>query len=593
MLNNSVAKAMDKNFLSSLLALETSSILSLFVFFSLIHPRFYYSKKIIIVCFFITLFWFILTIITLKNIKEKNISVIKYLISGFLYLLVIFYLVRTAWFRSFLTLAPEYVFFTGHSHVDSFYFAGLCEAIKNYGYPAVLSLGLSYHKYHYLSIALFAGISKILNIPCLMTYNYLYPVIFFPLFIYLFFQTVGVIRRYLNISGAIYVFDVVFSLFIIIGFLPFQYLYSIGIWWHDIFLSESFCVSIVLLLLYVVIIDKFKNNKNFENILYFLITPLFLFIISATKVSAGIILFIVIAWILIRRKGINTSIMFPLVLNILILFSSFVLFNRTEQNIDESTIFWFHYIKTYVPMEYRASHFIFILLPSILFFLLSKGKQPYNCFYKTKDGILSEAAIISTICSILPGILFEIEGGSAVYFFVQAMFISLLFLLSSKKINNLFEVIKREWKILLAISIIIIYGESFFNYSYYHGSSLIRVTPRYMIEQYQINKEGNKTLRDDSFYKTLNKINRITEGKKNNYCLYVLNDCKINKLYKGNYYWLGTGGLLAVTAYLGIPAITIPEKDQPATIESIKEKAKEMHIENIIVLEKDKYKIIY
>ena len=101
-----------------------------------------------------------------------------------------------------------------------------------------------------------------------------------------------------------------------------------------------------------------------------------------------------------------------------------------------------------------------------------------------------------------------------------------------------------------------------------------------MIEQNQRRKEGNKQVVKNRFYKTLNKINRITSGKKKQYCLLVSKNCEIFKLYKGDNYFLGPNGLIAITAYLGMPVITSP-KD-----------AKEMNIDSIIVLEKNTYKII-
>ena len=102
-----------------------------------------------------------------------------------------------------------------------------------------------------------------------------------------------------------------------------------------------------------------------------------------------------------------------------------------------------------------------------------------------------------------------------------------------------------------------------------------------MFEQWQNGKEGNKQVVKNRFYKSLNKINRITKGKKKQYCLLVSDNCDIFKLYKNdNYYFVGSHGLLAISAYLGLPVInTIDE-------------AREMHINNVIIMEKGSYKVI-
>lgn len=578
-LKQTAVNSMDRNILSSLLALETSFILSIIIFFSLINPRFYYSKRVIFVCFFVTSFWFALTIFSIIKDKGKQ-NIISYFVSSLVYLLVIFFMIRTVWFYSYLTLAPEYAFFNGFGNSDTFYLSTLCESIKNFGYPALLSQGLDYYKYHYFSIILLAIISKIVKIPCLITYNFLYPIVFLPLFTYLFFQAVGIIRDYLNKSYNIFISDVVFSIFVIIGFLPSRYLNTIGIWWFHIFLSESCCVSFVLLLLFIWVIDKFKNIKYGKQLIIYLITPIFLFAITATKISVGLILFILLAWIYIRTKGLKLSAIITLVSGFVFLLFSLSLFMRDSQNITERSISWFHFINTYISPEYIVSHIFFILFPSMLLFFLAKGSQAYGSFCKTKNAIISEAALITSFCSILPGIFFAMEGGGAHYFFLPAIFISLLLLLCSAEMPVLFLSICKEKKFLLILLFLVVYGESFINESYKYGSIYRSVAPQHLIEQNQARKQGNMQVVDNRFYKTLNKINRITQGKKGQYCLFVSKNCEINKLYKSNDSFLGPISPLAITAYLGMPIITDFNE------------AKEMHIDNIIVLENNTYKII-
>ena len=571
---------MNKNILSSLLAFETSLILSLIVFFSLINPRFYYSKRVIFVCCFITLFWFVLTLFSTISSK-KNKKITAYLISALVFLLIIFYMIRTVWFHSYLSLTPEYAFFNKVGNSDTFYLSGLCEAIKNYGYPALLSQGLVYHKYHYFSIVLLAIISKIVGVPCLVVYNFLYPVVFLPMFAYLFFQAVGVVREYLSKNQVITISDIVFSIFVIVGFLPLRHLYAIHINWYTIFLSESYCVSLVLILMYVFVIGWFNNKKNGKKFIIYMITPFFLFLITATKISVGVIFFILLAWIFIRTQGFKLSSVLSVGAGFVLLLFSLSLFVRESQNINEKTFTWFHYITSYVSPEYWISHLFFILFPSLVLLVLSKGTQSFGEFVKTKNAILAEAALITTFCSILPGIFFEIEGGSASYFFLPALFVSLFILLCSSKVQLQFANFAKESKIILFMLLLVIYGESFINESYNYGSICISNTPPHMIEQWQAGKQGNELVVENRFFKTLNKINRMTTGKKKQYCLLVTDSCEIFKLYKNdNYYFVGSHGLLAITAYLGLPVIN--------TIEE----AKEMHIDNILVLEKDIYKII-
>ncbi len=581
---------MNNNILSSLLALETSSILSLIVFFSLINPRFYYSKRVIFACFVVTLFWFAVTVFSIIKAQKKK-GITSYFVSSLIYLLVIFYMIRTVWFHTYLTLAPEYSFFNGLGNSDTFYLAGLGEAIKNYGYPALLSKGLALHKYHCLSNAFLAGISRACKVPCLITYNLLYPVVFLPLFTFLFFQAIGVVREYLNKSKSIVISDVVLSLFVIAGFLPLRYSNAISIVWFDIFLSESYCVSLILLLMYILIINKVKTLKNTKFIIVYLLTPLFIIAITGAKISSGIIFFIAFSWYFIREEGIKISTLLVLFLEFCVVLFSLYLFTRNEEKKTDQMFFWFHFIKTCVASEYIISHVFFVFFPALSLFILTKGKQPFCDFIKTKNSIMTEIAIITTFCSMLPGVFFEIAGGSALYFVFPAMFISLFFLLCSSVVSVSFSNCRKELKIIICMLYIVVYGESFINESFKYGSGQMSISPNYIIEQCKIRKQGNLDVKKDPFYKILTEINKITEGKKEKYCLFVQKNCNILNLYPGKSY-IETNNLLAITAYLGIPVLNIPENNQPITIKLIKEKANEININNVIILGRNKYKIV-
>jgi len=572
-------RTMDKNILSALLALETSSILSIIIFFSLIRPSFYYSKRVIFTCFFITLLWFVVSVYSIIKRKKEKKGIKNYIVSSVIYFVVIFYMIRTVWFSSYLTLAPEYAFFNGLSHPDTLYLSTLCEAIKNFGYPALLSEGLEYHKYHYLSIVFLAVISKIVKIPCLITYNFLYPAVFFPLFIYLFFQAVGVVREYMKKNNYISVTDVLFSLFVIIGYLPFRYLNLLFLGYSSAFLSESFCVSLILVLMYIVVIGLLKNKTNGKRTVNYLITLLFVFIITASKISVGIIFSIYLGWFFIREEGISLSSILLLAFGFIFLIFSLSLFNRNNQNINEQSFVLFHFIKTYLPKKNIISHLFFLVFPSFLLFLTAKGTAPYRSFYKTKESILAEASLVTVFFSVLPGALFKIEGGSAAYFFLPALFISLFLLLCFSRLQILFSKLIKEEKILIILLVLVLYGESLV-YEPYYGSTLLKATPREMIERYKQGRRDNRQVINSGFYKALTKINKMTEGKKKQYCLFVSDNCDIFKRYKGKYYFMKDKGLLAMSSYLGMPVI------------SDSEKAKEMHIENIIFLEKNTYRIV-
>ena len=524
---------MNKNILSTLIAFEASVILCFFVCIALFNSSFYYAHKVIFVCIVVSLFWLIFAVLSVKSSGLK--LNILYFISLTIFLLAILFIIKTVWFSSYLTLSPEYSFFTGKGHKDTYYHSTLCEAIKNYGYPAVLWRDLSLHQYHCFSHILLAIISKLFRLPCLIAYNYLFPVIFCPLLLFLLIQAIGIIKKWMGNNNSISLLDLFLSLFIVIGFLPIRYSNAISIWWKHTFISESYCVSLILILLYILVIDKIKEEKT---IFSSLVTLLFLFLITAAKISSGVIFFIAIAWFFIRTRKIKISTLLIAVLFMGGVIVSLIMFMRDgERGFFKEGISLFHFLKTKVASKYYLTHVFFVFFPALVLFMLSKRFMPYKEYSKTKISIFAEIALLTTFLGYLPGLFINIVTGSAAYFFLPSMFISLLFLVSSGEIQHRFVQSNKEIKLIVLLLLFVVYGESF-----------IRVnSPKYIMKQLIMGKQGSERVVDTPFYKTLNEINILTEGKKKDYCLNVSTDCRIFELYEG---WKGYA---ALSGYLGIP----------------------------------------
>ena len=563
----------DKNIVASLLAFEVSFCLMFFIFISLFKEPQYYSTKVIIISFAIVLFWLILMLFSMKG--KFHLCYFGILL---LFLFVSLYIIRVVWFSSYLGLFPELSFFKGLNRPDTFYHSTLCEAIKNFGHPSLLQGGIALHKYHCLSHFIMAFVSKVFKLPCLISYNYIYPMLFLPLFVYLFFQASGALSERLVNKRFFSVVDLVFSIFIFIGFLPIKYSNTVGIWWNDIFLSESYCVSLVFLLIYFILIDKIEKTKYGNSLSCFLITSIFLFIITASKVSTGVIFFILLLWIYIRVKGVRiSSLLFASFIGVLLLFCLSLVLRENENIFKKMEINWFHFIKTYIDYEYQISHIFFILFPSLLLFFLTKKTTPYKEYCRNKISILAEASIICSCCGLLPSVLLSIYGGSAAYFFLPAIFISLFFLFCSHEVQKRFVSLGMGVKILVSLLVLITYGESCIKY----------ISPYDIMAKTCKDKQETSRVVDEPFYNTLSAINRLTEGKKKNYCLFLSSDCEIFNLFGQGYM-----GLSAITAYLGMPLIEVLDENQLISDEILIQRAKEKHFSNVILLKSDKYRII-
>jgi hypothetical protein len=167
--------------------------------------------------------------------------------------------------------------------------------ISTLGYSSNGLDGAPYLHYHWGSHALFAGLSRWLNLSTISFYNIAYPVIFIPLFIKALFWA----TQRLNIAKQRYNF------YYTLGFGVLAFLYSIKAWGLSDtpalpLSSESFGLSIILSLLFIssaiVFISSAPHNK-YGFILYTIIIVLMLFFL---KISTGFVVFIGIAYLLFR-----------------------------------------------------------------------------------------------------------------------------------------------------------------------------------------------------------------------------------------------------------------------------------------------------
>lgn len=404
------------------------------------------EKKVIIsVCSLVT-FCFISTAL-FKVIKEK-VSIKNLFLIIILSIIASLYFIKVLWFSGYLCLNPYNVLFEGNFHADTLSHSALSESIISNGYPSLLFNTKNMFNYHFGSHYIMAFISKILRIHAFSAYNWIYPVIFLPLFFLTLFSAIESFMKK-GISILEFVFVIFFCF---IGFMPNSFMNSIGVWNSSFFVSESFCIGLMCLFLYCRLINK-NNYISFRNII---LTFVFIFICSSMKISIGILMYVFSCWFTFRTKKIKKSIPVILLLTISLGLAC-ICFNERVGSASKHSLSFLHFYKAYVTKDSIFFHFLIIYWMLVLGLYNRLKNKSMIVELKESTAILEESIIITTIVSILPGCFFYIEGGSAFYFFSVLYPISIIYFISNGNLEYLLSKISSK-KIIMSIVLAVFIG---------------------------------------------------------------------------------------------------------------------------------------
>jgi hypothetical protein len=245
-----------------------------------------------------------------------------------------------------------------------------------------------------------------------------------------------------------------FLAFFLVGFLPEKWLENLGIWKGSVIISESYLFGQIFFLIYLYLIFKINNDNKFlkcKQLIIFISTPIFIFLCSWMKISVGFLLFAGTGYYFFRKY---TKTLRYWLLNILCLFVfvvAYLLFNNEFSNDTQYTAnhlfdgFQFLAFARKYAGQLFLWHYVVLLFFSMLFicYNLSKSKLLINDL-NSKKIIFEETVIVVVIVSQLPGMFFNIRGGSAAYFSYFQELISIVFLLGFNVVNEMIESLKKR-----------------------------------------------------------------------------------------------------------------------------------------------------
>lgn len=504
-------------------------VLFIYVFVSLIGTDIFYKKPIYITIITLLLVWLLIIFFL-----EKKHNTIKNNPKMFLFVFLMgiilgFFYVNQIWFSGYLNLLPLNSFFSGKTHRDTLYLTTIAESFSTNGYPSFLINEAPFIKYHYLSNLFISVISRILDIPCFITYNYLFHIIILPVFILLLQIIVIDIRNEYGIQKQFQYIDYIFITCFLMGFNFVGLADSIAHWYNSMIVSESCLMSIMFLLFAIKIVFVCKREYESRVLLKVLFIPFFIIILSGLKVSTGCIFFVLCSYYLFRKKifDIKTwvliivySIIFLLSCKLFIRTDDFSYMMQTNENFGIlSKIHLFDFCRRYVGRKNLLLHYWFYLIPFCFIFLFQEKKINSFKMFIQNDDYISKSVLITMIAALIPGLILNIDAGNAFYFIIPSFVLLNLLILGKNIPYQFFSEIKGKHLIL-----------SFILVSLFIPEMIKSNIPSTIRELYSCKTSYNDLMSDEA-YNSYVEILSLTKGSKDDYCIMLSENAYIIKTY--------------------------------------------------------------
>lgn len=300
--------------------------------------------------------------------------------------------------------------------LDNLYHMSLAQMIKTYDTPSTGLDELPYIPYHFGSHFLFAHLSQFINVSVREFYNIGFPIIFLPLFFHLAFIIFHQFRR---LAGSKVQFDIYFwalALTIFVGFLSIDrtgYAYRTGLAWNSLVKSESYLISLMLLITYLSIFlpPLLREKAIYPSWSQLILLVLLLVPIGLCKISTLFILDVIIGYCFLRFR-LFRSLKANIIVVCAVITSVCIAYLLHDPKGPGGSFSFLHFYKTFI---YSRFHF-FIALYFLWTFVLIGVCTVLRILRVPFNTILLEIQIIIAVIGFLPGMLVRIEGGSAHYF---------------------------------------------------------------------------------------------------------------------------------------------------------------------------------
>ena len=444
------------------------------------------------------------------------------------------------WHAGYITNLPLLGINANHEgfRLDTLYHNAIASSIQYYGYPSLLINSNAFHSYHFGSHAIFALISKVMDMPTIFTYSYMYPMLFFPLYSSLILSVGRGMRRFLGKDDKITVPDILLVMSFVTYFIfPQEWSDRIANWKTSWLVSESFCVANILGLLFVKIwLDLIAANyfqKRIGVVLFFLIViPMYITAVSLTKISVGLISSFAIAYLLFRLKGLHYKYLlvelFYIGVPLLIHHALCEIYSPIGSLLTWALkIFPFHFMRVYVKDNAYGIHILVFFFFAFVFIVYRlRNERSFDSLLKgfiAKYYLPEELMFLICVLSVLPGLLLAIWGGGAFYFLAIEQLVAVVLLIGYNISNEVFEKIQllyfRKIKGHFTYKVAIMFVLFALSVRFVVGS--IQYAKQLCVDCHRHTEQYAESIKENSYWSIINKINQISGGHKEDFYIYV------------------------------------------------------------------------
>jgi hypothetical protein len=352
-------------------------------------------------------------------------------------------------------------------HSDTLYHVAIASMIKNYHIISHGMHGLGDLEYHFGSHLLLAALSNITKMSGFDSYGYLFVFLLVPL---LCVSVIAVSEEFFPSANlAEFRNKLLMFLLVFLGtgiLLPLS-VPDIFALWPSFFQSESYTVSLILMLCLMSLLHKQVAPGLSSGIPLIILGPVItgvLLYCTAAKISTGFFsVGLIGAWALLSGEQVFSRLFIGRWLVWLVSAAGFLfLFARINPTMSDSHLEVFGFVRNYVslpaPLWIKIPFFILVHFFFPLFALLICWQRYRSDNLKGLPGWWILGLIGSLILGAGVIMLLSIQGGSGAYFSNISMFVALPVILSIPKLYA--KTVKRHRKILkpLVIASLIIHG---------------------------------------------------------------------------------------------------------------------------------------
>lgn len=512
---------------------------------------------------FLTLFIVVIWGVLLATSKGfKTYKFFEYALFFAMFVSIGLYLIGM-WHRGYITNIPFAALNSesGGIHRDTLYHSAIASGIQYYGYPSLLVNSADFHNYHFGSHLIMGLISKIINIPALFTYCYVFPMIFFPLLPSLFLSVGEELKIHFKSNNKINVLDGLLLLsFLCFFVLPENISGIVGNPKIQYFLSESFCVAFVIGLTYVkiwftLLYTNALKKRSINYLFWCAVTPLFVVATTISKVSVGAVFTFIVAYTLLRKKGFNIkylilegfyTIVMLATYFIPGLFYSPIISGSSLNQIHTFDPFFF--LRNFIGGEGGWGLFVivfFCFVNVFLFYRLRNIQSVSDLISKIKNNELIPEELMFLVCvvCILPTPF--IGASDEFYFLAIVKVVAVVLLIGFNIPAEIYSKISNKLSYRSVFFILLAYLSFSFYFTVRYGYFTC------FKEDYRMaSLQCSEIAKENSYWSVINEINTITDGNKKDYYLYVSPSANIWKKYDNRdcalFFYPATTGVVCI-----------------------------------------------